>query len=138
VDYYKDVISSLLAGTWNPAWSVSTILTGLLSFMLEETPTTGSVSTTVSQRRMLAMESRAWNRKNVLFRAVFAELCEQEVEVSSGVKRRRKVTSPTIDKKPVVVVNGHDKGWMRMVVGYVLLGLFVYLFVIKLSSKLLL
>jgi ubiquitin-conjugating enzyme E2 J2 len=27
----------------NPAWSVSTILTGLLSFMLETTPTAGSM-----------------------------------------------------------------------------------------------
>jgi len=27
--------------TWNPAWSVSTILTGLLSFMIETTHTAG-------------------------------------------------------------------------------------------------
>ena len=33
---------------WVPAWSVSTILTGLLSFMLEDTLTTGSITTTVS------------------------------------------------------------------------------------------
>lgn len=31
--------------TWNPAWSVSTILTGLLSFMVEKGPTLGSIET---------------------------------------------------------------------------------------------
>ena len=35
-------ISDFHPDTWNPAWSVSTILTGLLSFMLESTPTSGS------------------------------------------------------------------------------------------------
>ena len=28
--------------TWNPMWSVSTILMGLYSFMLEDTPTLGN------------------------------------------------------------------------------------------------
>lgn len=40
--------------TWNPAWSVSTILTGLLSFMVEKGPTLGSIETSdyaVSARR---------------------------------------------------------------------------------------
>lgn len=40
--------------TWNPAWSVSTILTGLLSFMVEKGPTLGSIETSdyaVSEKR---------------------------------------------------------------------------------------
>ena len=32
--------------TWNPAWSLSTVLTGLLSFMVETTNTTGAVAST--------------------------------------------------------------------------------------------
>ena len=32
----------------NPAWSVATILTGLLSFMLEKSPTLGSIETVSS------------------------------------------------------------------------------------------
>jgi ubiquitin-conjugating enzyme E2 J2 len=39
-------ISDFHPDTWNPAWSVSTILTGLLSFMLETTPTAGSMEST--------------------------------------------------------------------------------------------
>ncbi|KAJ3175724.1 Ubiquitin-conjugating enzyme E2 6, partial [Irineochytrium annulatum] len=64
-------------GTWNPAWSVATILTGLLSFMLEETPTTGSIKTSIEERRVLAKNSHAWNLQNPKFRAVFPELCVQ-------------------------------------------------------------
>ncbi|RKO95560.1 UBC-like protein, partial [Caulochytrium protostelioides] len=37
--------------SWNPMWSVPTILTGLLSFMLEDTQTTGSIVTTAAQKR---------------------------------------------------------------------------------------
>ena len=34
--------------SWNPMWTVASILTGLLSFMLESQITTGSLETTVS------------------------------------------------------------------------------------------
>ncbi|SJL12422.1 uncharacterized protein ARMOST_15849 [Armillaria ostoyae] len=35
-------MSDFYPGSWNPAWSVATILTGLLSFMLSDEMTTGS------------------------------------------------------------------------------------------------
>uniref|UniRef100_A0A8C2ARF7 Ubiquitin-conjugating enzyme E2 J2 n=1 Tax=Cyprinus carpio TaxID=7962 RepID=A0A8C2ARF7_CYPCA len=38
-------ISDFHPDTWNPAWSVSTILTALLSFMVENIPTLGSIET---------------------------------------------------------------------------------------------
>jgi ubiquitin-conjugating enzyme E2 J2 len=57
----------ILADTWNPAWSVSTILTGLLSFMLEDTETTGSVTTGIREKKQLANESMAYNRSQVIF-----------------------------------------------------------------------
>ena len=45
----------------NPAWEVSTILIGLLSFMTSEEMTTGSVSATETERRLHAARSRWWN-----------------------------------------------------------------------------
>jgi ubiquitin-conjugating enzyme E2 J2 len=42
--------------SWNPAWSVSTILTGLLSFMIEGTATTGSVVSSDDDKRELAKQ----------------------------------------------------------------------------------
>ena len=44
--------------TWNPMWSVASVLTGLLSFMLEDTNTTGAIVTTREDKRQLAAEVR--------------------------------------------------------------------------------
>lgn len=94
--------------TWNPAWSVSTILTGLLSFMVEKGPTLGSIETsdyTVSrgevasaprwcqirdfmlifhwlfQKRQLSAQSLAFNLKD----KVFCELFPDVVDVSQSL-----------------------------------------------------
>ncbi|KAF5466274.1 hypothetical protein F2P56_016215 [Juglans regia] len=47
--------------SWNPMWSVSSILTGLLSFMMDNSPTTGSVNTTVAEKQRLAKASLVFN-----------------------------------------------------------------------------
>ena len=60
--------------TWVPAWSVASILNGVLSFMLESTPTVGSVETSVAERRRLALASHAFNRKTPLFCELFPEM----------------------------------------------------------------
>lgn len=52
-DYHPD--------TWNPAWSVATILTGLLSFMTGDESTTGSIVTNDFLKRKLAAASKNWN-----------------------------------------------------------------------------
>lgn len=42
-------------------WSISTILTGLYSFMLESNPTLGSIETSTRQKRHLASVSLEYN-----------------------------------------------------------------------------
>ncbi|KAF3926139.1 hypothetical protein ABW21_db0201215 [Orbilia brochopaga] len=54
-------ISDFHPKSFNPAWEVSTILTGLLSFMTSEEMTTGSISASATQRKQLAAMSRWWN-----------------------------------------------------------------------------
>jgi ubiquitin-conjugating enzyme E2 J2 len=54
-------ISDFHPRSFNPAWEVSTILIGLLSFMTSEEMTTGSVSATEQTRKELAKRSRWWN-----------------------------------------------------------------------------
>ncbi|KAI8905662.1 ubiquitin-conjugating enzyme/RWD-like protein [Powellomyces hirtus] len=65
--------------TWNPAWSVSTILTGLLSFMLEDAPTTGSIKTSDDEKRIHARKSHQVNLANARFKEVFPELCTPDL-----------------------------------------------------------
>lgn len=54
-------ISDFHPKSFNPAWEVSTILLGVLSFMTSEEITTGSISATDYERRKLAARTRWWN-----------------------------------------------------------------------------
>jgi ubiquitin-conjugating enzyme E2 J2 len=54
-------ISDFHPKSFNPAWEVSTILIGLLSFMTSEEMTTGSISSTEAERKFLASRTRWWN-----------------------------------------------------------------------------
>ncbi|KAK3072304.1 Ubiquitin-conjugating enzyme E2 6 [Teratosphaeriaceae sp. CCFEE 6253] len=54
-------ISDFHPKSFNPAWEVSTILLGVLSFMTSEEMTTGSVSATEAQRKEMAARTRWWN-----------------------------------------------------------------------------
>ena len=63
--------------SWNPMWSISTILMGLCSFMLDTKPTTGSIETSAATKRKLAKESLEYNVKNgKTFCALFPEYVE--------------------------------------------------------------
>lgn len=68
--------------TWNPVWSVSIILVGLLSFMLERSSTVGSIETSDAVKRVLAQESLAFNLRDKTFCELFpneAEVCRQKL-----------------------------------------------------------
>jgi len=54
-------ISDFHPRSFNPAWEVSTILIGLLSFMTSDEMTSGSTSATEAERKLLAARSRWWN-----------------------------------------------------------------------------
>lgn len=54
-------ISDFHPKSFNPAWEVSTILIGLMSFMTSEEMTTGSVRASDHERRLFAAKTRWWN-----------------------------------------------------------------------------
>ena len=67
--------------SWNPLWSVSTILTGLNSFMVETAPTLGSVETTTAQKRKLAKQTMDFNVKDATFCKVFPDIAEEHKKI---------------------------------------------------------
>lgn len=50
--------------TWNPMWSVSSILVGLQSFMVEQQATAGSITSTNAAKREFAAHSLDYNCRN--------------------------------------------------------------------------
>ena len=62
--------------TWNPMWSVGTILMGLYSFMLEDSATYGSMQTSNGYKKKAATESLQFNCANKIFVSLFPELVE--------------------------------------------------------------
>lgn len=54
-------ISDFHPKSFNPAWSVSTILVGLMSFMNSEEMTTGSIGGSLEERRWYSARSQWWN-----------------------------------------------------------------------------
>jgi ubiquitin-conjugating enzyme E2 J2 len=70
-------ISDFHPDTWNPAWSVGTILTGLLSFMLEKSPTLGSLESSDLEKKTLALKSLDYNLKDKTVQELFPEIVEE-------------------------------------------------------------
>jgi ubiquitin-conjugating enzyme E2 J2 len=54
-------ISDFHPKSFNPAWEVSTILIGLMSFMTSEEMTTGSVRASEAERKLFTARTRWWN-----------------------------------------------------------------------------
>ena len=72
------------------AWTVSNILIGLLSFMLEETPTYGSIDSTDSAKRQLATLSHRFNAEKTdpWFRQLFPDIwaaCRERADAADSV-----------------------------------------------------
>ncbi|KAM7480666.1 hypothetical protein LguiA_028879 [Lonicera macranthoides] len=100
--------------SWNPMWSVSSILTGLLSFMMDNSPTTGSVTTTVAEKQQLAKSSLAFNCKNVTFRKLFPEYVEkyEQQQVSERSVPEQVSTAPAQEEnlRPLLDKHGNSIG----------------------------
>ncbi|KAJ1669427.1 Ubiquitin-conjugating enzyme E2 6 [Coemansia sp. RSA 1694] len=76
-EVHKDICTSMSnyhPQSWNPGWSVSTILTGLLSMMTGDEVMTGGIVATEEQRRAFAASSKTFNRGNSVFKNVFGDL----------------------------------------------------------------
>lgn len=75
--------------TWNPLWSVSSILSGLLSFMLENARTYGSIDSDDETRRKMAAESLAFNVRDVQFNALFPHYRQQLEQQARAIEEKK-------------------------------------------------
>ncbi|CAG8566345.1 4660_t:CDS:2, partial [Acaulospora morrowiae] len=102
-------MSDFHPSTWNPSWSVATILTGLLSFMTSNEATTGSIKTTDSDKRIYAARSHQFNLNDPKFKAfgfiseIFTELCTPE---AVPVEILYPINKPSSSSTPVTASTG--------------------------------
>jgi len=93
---------------WDPAWTVSNIILGILSFMVEETPTYGSMETSTEVKQEFARQSLQFNvEKNdewfpFLFPDIFARC---SLAVKSDEEDRSKEEEPNTKSSSDVVVD---------------------------------
>ncbi|XP_065578383.1 ubiquitin-conjugating enzyme E2 J2-like [Artemia franciscana] len=73
---------------WDPSWTVSTLLEGFLSFILEEnsSPSMGSQRTSAYEKQKLAVVSLDFNLKNNIVKELFPEIFDK---MSAEVQRRK-------------------------------------------------
>lgn len=86
-------ISDFHPDTWNPGWSVSTILTGLLSFMLETAPTAGSIETSEYEKRLLARHSLQYNLADSVFCELFPDIAQEVSQRLAEIRRQEEESS---------------------------------------------
>lgn len=92
-DYHPD--------EWNPAWSVSSILTGLLSFMLEDGPALGTIITLPREKMQFAFESLEFNLKDSTFQTLFPDTCKEMnelLQVRAANKEQQPMTAETDER----------------------------------------
>lgn len=99
-------ISDYHPKSWNPAWSVSTILTGLLSFMVSEESTAGSIGMTEEARIEYARLSKSFNLRSEAFVQHFPDLVESnraDIIKASAETRPETYAPPLTQRAPVQI-----------------------------------
>nr|QBH73223.1 ubiquitin-conjugating enzyme E2 j2 [Encarsia formosa] len=81
-------ISDFHPDTWNPAWSVSTILIGLVSFMVESSSALGAITSPDFEKKVLAAKSLEYNLKDKLFCELFPDTVET---IKKELERRKEL-----------------------------------------------
>jgi hypothetical protein len=116
-------------------WSISTILTGLYSFMVEKTATTGSIETNDATKRKLASESLDWNVKEKMFCNLFPEYVEIWEKREEERKQRE---AEAVARGEIVVkrvVPSEDNGWGDGLIWQFAAGLMVALMSILFATR---
>lgn len=115
---------------WNPAWGVSSILTGLLSFMLEKSKALGTVETSHHQKVKFAKQSLEFNMKDSMFCSLFPDVCEEiQGKLRLQMENDKTVTmqTPAVEEKPVASTDSNE-GNLIFIICACIVGLITYHF----------
>eukprot|EP00930_Biecheleria_cincta_P090845 TRINITY_DN80326_c0_g1_i1.p1 TRINITY_DN80326_c0_g1~~TRINITY_DN80326_c0_g1_i1.p1 ORF type:complete len:253 (+),score=19.68 TRINITY_DN80326_c0_g1_i1:88-846(+) len=90
--------------SWAPQWSIGAVLKGLLSFMIEETQTAGSIHPLPpeAERRRLAASSLAWNKSQSEFMEAFPHIDDIATEPADKLPMERKANE--MERAPFEIV----------------------------------
>lgn len=121
-------ISDFHPESWNPLWSVGSILTGLLSFMLSEDMTTGSMRSSKAYKKQLAQKTMEANLTHPMFCQLFPHLVEKYKNEHPGDGKTPKVSVPSdinsinhATKLSIALVTGVALvGFLAILLGYIL------------------
>ncbi|CAH8501944.1 unnamed protein product [Schistosoma intercalatum] len=135
-------ISDFHPDTWNPAWSVSSILTGLLSFMLENTCTMGSVVTSTCTKKQLAKTSGDFNLKSEIFCELFPGIVEEIRENLTAEELRSKLLNSSNQRQSQSDastnnsgVNGENRNEWHISKLFVLIVFSIFAFLVQLVMR---
>ncbi|XP_058792507.1 ubiquitin-conjugating enzyme E2 J2-like [Phymastichus coffea] len=98
-------ISDFHPDTWNPAWSVSTILIGLLSFMIESSSALGAINTPDWEKKLFAAQSLEYNLRDKLFCELFPDTVQtikKELEHRKELEKQARHRSTTAEGSTTV------------------------------------
>ena len=102
--------------TWNPSWQVSTILTGLLSFITSDEVTSGSISSSITEKTSFARRSRAWNNMNKKFIEEFAYMVQENAKYlqqklieEDEIQRKKSMNLELVSKESILEVQYFNK-----------------------------
>ncbi|KAJ1502445.1 Ubiquitin-conjugating enzyme E2 6 [Coelomomyces lativittatus] len=119
--------------TWNPSWSVATILNGLLSFMDSDEMASGTVHASTHERHVLATQSSLFNRQHPLFKSVFPEYLHftlpppfHTASVTSNASKSSSTSSLTPPSSTPSPSSPKPYTWMLLV-----FSIWIYLFITR-------
>jgi len=118
-DYHPD--------TWNPSWTVSTIITGLISFMNENSHTLGALNTTDAEKRTMAGRSLENNIRNPQFCELFPELTQSIREELNNEKSSTSNSAQSHDQSS----KKHDSGSSLTATLLLVAGLAILIFTVR-------
>lgn len=75
--------------TWSPAWSISKVLIGLVSFLVTDERTTGCIITSNETKLLLAKKSLVWNVDHCPMFKLFADVYKDLGIDEETIKRKR-------------------------------------------------